>query len=214
MTPILIMVTAFKAIDSNKYDGHRENKKARLRQQLSDLAVGYMLSIGYESLSLDKIAEEANVSYRTILRYFDSKAGLVTAPCTDNLMSFKALINDEQRQLTTIACWQHHIANKLLLKSNNKQFLRYVLTVHSEPALAAILSHVDIAYQELLVRGFAQDKQRESTLEDKYMAGSLLAANATTIRHWIELKKESGLKQACLDAAQETFKRYQSKESV
>jgi len=62
-------------------DSHRENKKVRLRQQLIDLSCSDFLYIGYEKLSLEKIAEEANVSVRTILRYFDSKAGLVTAPC-------------------------------------------------------------------------------------------------------------------------------------
>lgn len=191
-----------------RLDSHRENKKARLRQQLMELAVGYMLSSGYEKLSLTTIAQEANVSSRTVLRYFESKAGLVTSPCTDNLQAFRELINDQQRQMTAIECWQQHISEKLLLKNNNKLFLRYVLAIHSEPALAAILSHVELAYQNLLAKGFAQDQNREVTLEDKYLSGALLAAHSTTIRHWIQLKKEAGLKSACLAAAQDTFMRY------
>jgi AcrR family transcriptional regulator len=52
-------------ISITKNDSHRENKKARLRQQLTDLAVANLLQIGYEKLSLAQIAEEANVSTRT-----------------------------------------------------------------------------------------------------------------------------------------------------
>lgn len=189
-------------------DSHRENKKMRLRQQLVDLSCYYLLDIGYEKLSLEKIAEEANVSVRTILRYFDSKAGLVTAPCKNNLELFRADIQGTNRALPTFETWQHHISKRLLGSGNTKLFLDYVLSVHREPALASMLEKHDLEYQQTLANGFARDEHRKVTLADKLFAGALLSSHTTVIRHWIELGKDSGLTDACLNAAQDTYERY------
>jgi predicted DNA-binding transcriptional regulator YafY len=90
-------------------DSHRENKKVRLRQQLIDLSIYYLLDMGYE-----KLAEEANVSVRTILRYFDSKAGLVSAPCKNNLQLFKCDIQNTNRSVPAFESWQHHVVQRML----------------------------------------------------------------------------------------------------
>jgi len=71
-----------------------------------------------------------------------------------------------------------------------------------------MLERHDLDYQQTLANGFAQDENRKTTLADKLFAGALLSAHATVIRHWIELGKESGLTEACLNAAQDTYKRY------
>ena len=102
-------------------DSHRENKKVRLRQQLIDLSIYYLLDMGYEKLSLEKIAEEANVSVRTILRYFYSKAGLVTAPCKNNLQLFKCDIQNTNRSVPAFESWQHHVVQRMLKPWANAQ---------------------------------------------------------------------------------------------
>jgi len=95
---------------------HRENKKVRLRQQLIDLSIYYLLDMGYE-----KLAEEANVSVRTILRYFYSKAGLVTAPCKNNLQLFKCDIQNTNRSVPAFESWQHHVVQRMLKPWANAQ---------------------------------------------------------------------------------------------
>ena len=49
---------------SQQLTSHRENKKAKLRTQLTELAIETMLTQGYDSVSLEKLAEKTNVSVR------------------------------------------------------------------------------------------------------------------------------------------------------
>lgn len=57
--------------------GHRDRKKAQTRQMISNLATRLFVERGFENVSVDEIAQEAQVARKTVFNYFPRKEDLV-----------------------------------------------------------------------------------------------------------------------------------------
>ncbi|PWQ87913.1 TetR family transcriptional regulator [Stenotrophomonas maltophilia] len=57
--------------------GRREQRKAKTRQAISDVATELIIRRGFEAVSMSEIAEAAGVSRKTVFNYFASKEDLV-----------------------------------------------------------------------------------------------------------------------------------------
>jgi AcrR family transcriptional regulator len=66
--------------------GLRERKKARTRTTIQHCALRLFGERGYEATTMDQIAEEAEVSPSTLLRYFPTKETLVLTDHYDSLI--------------------------------------------------------------------------------------------------------------------------------
>ncbi|MFB7188846.1 TetR/AcrR family transcriptional regulator [Streptomyces sp. NPDC056230] len=60
----------------------RTRRMQRTREDVARTAAGLFLDQGYEQTTVDQIAEAAEVSPRTVFRYFPAKEDLVLAPLT------------------------------------------------------------------------------------------------------------------------------------
>src|SRR4051794_15621800 len=57
--------------------GLRERKKARTRQQISDIATTLFLDRGFDEVTVAEVASVAGVSVKTVFNYFGSKEDLL-----------------------------------------------------------------------------------------------------------------------------------------
>jgi AcrR family transcriptional regulator len=64
--------------------GLRERKKQRTHQAISDAAIGLFLHRGFADVSVTEVAEAAEVSKRTVFKYFPTKEDLVLHRIADH----------------------------------------------------------------------------------------------------------------------------------
>jgi AcrR family transcriptional regulator len=62
-----------------KTEGLRERKRRETRRRLAETGLKLFLEQGYEETTLDKIAEAAGVSRRTVFHYFEQKEDILLA---------------------------------------------------------------------------------------------------------------------------------------
>lgn len=60
-------------------EGRRERKRRETRTRISDAAMSLFLEKGYVAVTVDEIAEAADISKRTFFGYFPAKEDVVTA---------------------------------------------------------------------------------------------------------------------------------------
>src|SRR5208337_1883084 len=65
--------SAAETVGEQNEVGLRERKKARLRQQIIDTALGLFRKHGYENTRIDDIVQALEISQPTFFRYFPTK---------------------------------------------------------------------------------------------------------------------------------------------
>lgn len=72
--------------------GLRERKKAKTRQQISDVATDLFLERGFDEVTVAEVAKAANVSVKTIFNYFGAKEDLLFDREPEWLAATEALV--------------------------------------------------------------------------------------------------------------------------
>ena len=74
--------------------GLRERKKRQTRIDLARAAVSLFEVRGYDAVTIDDIAAQANVSRRTFFRYFDSKDDVVAVDPEGKIAAMRIALRD------------------------------------------------------------------------------------------------------------------------
>ncbi len=69
-----------------------ERRKAQTRRDIAEAAIGLFMRNGYETVSVQAIAEEAGVAERTLYRYFATKDDVLSPIITETTAELAALI--------------------------------------------------------------------------------------------------------------------------
>lgn len=69
--------------------GKREENKEKMEQRIFDAAIDLFCEMGYQKTTLIDIASEAEVSTRTLYKYFPTKESILRKFCHENLLSLR-----------------------------------------------------------------------------------------------------------------------------
>ena len=128
--------------------GLRERKKADTREAIRAAAVDLFVARGFEDTTVDAIAEAADVSVRTVFRYFPTKEDLVFADVDADLDDLRSLLDarpPDEPVMTGVRAVVEVLAGRM--ESGYDDDVRLAPLLHDEPALRqrylAVLDRVE-----------------------------------------------------------------------
>lgn len=188
----------------------RERKKVRTRAELKAVSSRLFRKQGYEQTTLEQIADGAELSIRTLPRYFESKLQLALADYYEWLAEFRKQIARPDRAEDALTCWQAHLAIGARLLTESRPLSLHLKFVLGEPALAAGMRELYHDYEDALAAGISQDAGVDpgADVYARLLAGMLVAGNWAAIRSWMEGGRRGDLAAAgvaVLDFARASF---------
>jgi AcrR family transcriptional regulator len=116
--------------------GLRERKKQATRQSIIDTAWALFEKQGYATTTIDDIAEVADVSPRTIFRYFASKEALLFARADDMIAALEAELASRPADEPLLESLRHGVRRTCGFAADDAERNRAVTDIiRSEPAL-------------------------------------------------------------------------------
>ncbi len=184
----------------SKPDSLRERKKARTRSELASVANRLFRRQGYDQTTLEQIADEAAVSIRTLLRYFESKLQLALAGHYQGLEQFSARLAAPDRDLDTVSCWREHVEESARTLVDTRRYALHLKFAHSVPALTAGLLEINQGYEDAIAAGLALDARvdPDTDLYGRLLSAMLVAGNSAAVRRWVARGRQEDLSQTCL----------------
>ena len=173
----------------------RERKKAATRQALHDALLRMAVARGYDAVTLDAVADEANVSRRTFSNYFASKE---EALLYGDRVRVGQLLDEVRGQPAGVPAWTAlRQATRALfadLDQVDPTWLVQVRLVRRHPALLAyqIATHTALEHDladEIAKRTVADD----DPVRPRVMAATFLAALRTGLAIWCERPQDRSL---------------------
>ena len=139
---------------------------------------------GFDQVTLDRIADDCDVSVRTILRYFVTKERLALAIEHDRLDRFRDGI--AQRDVDAVTYWRQFVAEGMeQLADTHRGLRRYLTMVFDHPALFSEFLAVTHAYEEILSKAIEEDSGASDPLGAGLLATILIAGNSAIARRWV-----------------------------
>lgn len=128
--------------------GLRERKKADTHDAIRAAAADLFLAHGFERTTMEAVAEAANVSVRTVFRYFPTKEDLFFGDIEEDLADLRELLDDrpvDEPLMTSVRSVAELLVSRMEAEADDD--LRLAPMVQHEPALRqrylAVLDHVE-----------------------------------------------------------------------
>ena len=176
----------------------RARKQQRARQQAIEVASRIFRERGYDETSLEDIANDAEMSVSSLLRYFGGKERLALAHHIDLLESFRRHLAEEDRPV--LERWRAFIVDQASsLRSFNSYNEERQLIV-SVPGLLRLLSRIQLDQQDELAAGFAREAglDPDEDLYGRLLAALLVAGNEAVYLQWLRSGGKRDLAALCL----------------
>jgi AcrR family transcriptional regulator len=167
----------------------RERKKTATRQALHEAVLRMAVARGYDAVTLDAVADEANVSRRTFSNYFSNKE---EALLYGDRIRVDRLLDEVRGQPATVPAWTalRRAIRAVFTDLDDLEatWLVQVRLVRRHPSLLAY----QIATQSALEQGLADEIAKRDTGGDhdpvrhRVIAATFLAALRTGLTIWCE----------------------------
>ena len=165
-------------------EGWRARKRQQTRQRIADAGLGLFLQHGFETTTLDAIAEAAGIARRTFFHYFDSKEALLYIYEDEVEHSFRAALAGVDSNSPPFEAMA--LALRDLIASFGSERARKIdIVVHSTDALRAC-KQADYERLENLVFSALAEKWPESRgqLRLRLIAMVGISALRVAIERW------------------------------
>jgi AcrR family transcriptional regulator len=177
----------------------RARKQLRARQHAAEVASRIFRERGYEETSLEDIANEAEVSVSSLLRYFGGKERLALAHHIDLLEAFRAKLADET--MPVIERWRAFVVEQASSLWSYSSYQAERKLIVSVPALLRLLSRIQLDQQEELTASFAREAglDPDHDLHGRLLAALLVAGNEAVYIQWLKSGGERDLAEVSLE---------------
>ncbi|MEV5201282.1 TetR family transcriptional regulator [Streptomyces sp. NPDC053720] len=173
--------------------GLRERKKRETRVALSQAAIRLCVLHGWADVTVDRIADEANVSVRTFRNYFSGKAEAIAASHLERMLQ---VAEDLLARPAGEPLWDsllHAVLGRFAPSESptsqnapqNERWREGVRLMLGEPALAGEIVKANAAAQQELARAVAQrtGTDAERDVYPKLVAAVVAAGSAVAVEH-------------------------------
>lgn len=179
-----------------KKPGLRERKKLAAMRRIQTTALDLFDEHGFDAVTIERIAEAADVSPSTVYRYFGTKERIVLYDEYDPVM-FRALAR-AQPGSPPLAAVREALNDVLAMPAGEENHvarrMRYTFAVPSvNAALSQELREADETLRETFARLTGLDKD---DFELQVFTSSVLAAFVTAMRYWVDHDDELTLIEA------------------
>ncbi|MEV7728892.1 helix-turn-helix domain-containing protein [Streptomyces sp. NPDC087917] len=138
--------------------GRRERKKAATRQALADAALNLFLARGYDAVTLHEIAEAADVSTTTLLKYFPGKEALVFDEEADQEAGLVAAVRDRDPGATIPQALCGYVKRvRVRAADSDVRYADFFRLVSTTPALGDYAHRMWMRHQDALAHAIAVD---------------------------------------------------------
>jgi AcrR family transcriptional regulator len=171
--------------------GHREQKKERLRQEISDVALALFRERGFEQTRVQDVVERVGISEATFFNYFATKDAVLNEHAATYLHAYRELLEDElNRTELTVSDRLREIAEVLAASfSEDREFLAATVgrTGLFVGTSGALLDATNEAYErlgDLFQQGQGRGEIRDD-LDSSQLAEIYTGIYIITITNWL-----------------------------
>jgi AcrR family transcriptional regulator len=176
----------------------RERKQRRARLQAIEVASRIFRERGFDETSLEDIANEAEMSVSSLLRYFGSKERLALAHHIDHLESFRRHLADDSTPV--LERWRAFIVDQASTMRSFDSYADERQLIVSVPGLLRLLSRIKLDMQDELAAAFASEAgvDLDEDLYGRLLAALLVAGNEAVYIQWLRSGGQRDLPSMCL----------------
>ena len=155
----------------------RQQHKAETRNKLIVAAKELFEIQGYESTTLEGIAERAGVHVQTLYRHFSSKIELAAAGDETQLVHFRDAIRNEYREGSSIEFWRKYLdglAHRVTDKDGGRSYRDVLHHELASPTVSFRLMQLSQEYKDLFAESLEEDLDIEGP-EERQNTARLIA---------------------------------------
>lgn len=175
--------------------GRRERKKRATRAALSEAALRLSVERGIDNVTVEQIADEADVSLRTFFNYFSSKEEAVVAGDVATAEALVEVFRDRPPEESVLEALRHAVLEVGREHYADRDRVRQLRVMRRNPSL---LAHQLAAYADQERSLAAAVAQRVGVDADRELYPALVAATAmaglrVAVQRWVAEPESDGV---------------------
>ncbi|MEE9413725.1 MAG: helix-turn-helix domain-containing protein [Acidimicrobiales bacterium] len=170
----------------------RQRNRVLAMRLVQETAVAMFETDGYDTTTVEAIAESSGVSASTIYRHFGTKERLVLWDERDPVVD--AQLSKRLGQQPAVEAFRDAASVALADRDDIGLFLRRLQLIYAEPAIWGAAAQQDQIDSAELAKAFAlADRRRKVRISDEVMAAVCLAALDVALNDWQKSGGKSSL---------------------